>query len=361
MTAMSAMTAMAAAGGFAIHSARHLGPVPRHRTASWVMIGQDGGQSISLGGDRHLFVFSDTLLAALSPAHPYSPPPPPYARYLGDQGIFLANTAGIAQGTDLREALAGLRYYLDDDGFPREVLAPRPADRTQKIRFWPEHGVAIDGRVYLYYLGIQTTDPSTIWGFRNLGTGLAVLDPETGRCERLFRGGDWRLWETIGDDFHFGVQVVREGGYVYVFGSVRNGLLASARLARVPASRILEPAAYEILASPEPRWSAGFAESWDLGPSGIEFSVTRNDYLGKYLMLYVDEYRKALMARTADALWGPYSLPCRVIDLACEPETEMIYLGFEHPSFSFDGGRRIFLSYCQPRFVNNSLVTLKLR
>ena len=38
------------------------------------------------------------------------------------------------------------------------------------------------------------------------------------------------------------------------------------------------------------------------------------------------------------------------------PSSELIYMAFEHPTFARDGGRQVFISYCQPSFVPNSLV-----
>lgn len=346
---------------FTLRSSRSLGTVPREQTESWVLIGQDGGQSIALGEERHLFLFSDTLLAALALTHPEAPPPAAYAPGLGRQGVFLANSAGLAAGRDLLGALGSIRYYTDREGFPREILPPTAWERSRQLRFWPEHGVALDGKVYLYYLGVQTTDPNSIWGFQNAGTGLAVLDPETGGCQRVLRGGDWRLWPPVGDDFHFGVQVIRQGDTVYVFGAVRQGLTASARLARVAAAHITDPAAYEYLASPQPTWTPELAAAWDMGWSGNEFSVSWNEHLGRYLLLSVDEYQKTLVARTANALWGPFTPPYHAIELPHEPDSELIYLSFEHPQFRRRGGQQIFLSYCQPRFVRNSLLTLTFR
>jgi hypothetical protein len=344
----------------AIQSVRYMGTFPRHRGEAWLMVGQDGGQSIPIDGGN-LFVFSDTLLAALSPHHPLSPVPPAFGNAAGERGVFLANSAGTTRGRNLVAAWEEIRYYTGADGFPREILRPLQREQAQGIRFWPEHGLSIDGRVYLYYLGIQTVDPTTIWGFRTLGTGLAVLDPASGDCERLWFGDDWRLWKPLHDDTHFGVQVIREEDYLYVFGSVRTGLFNYARLARVRPTDIARPDLYEYLLSPEPRWGGSLAEACDLGPCSSDYSVSFNEHLGRHLMFYVDSYEKSLMVRVADRPWGPYTKPARVIRLPHEASSEMIYLGFEHPDFSLDGGRTVFISYCQPRFTSNSLLNLRFR
>jgi hypothetical protein len=341
-----------------LRSARYLGVFPRLKNDQMTLIGQDGGQSISLG-DKFLFVFSDTLVApsnnlAIKNPHPPSPIPTPY----GQQSIFLANTAGISDERDLRRALAHLRYFTDDEGLPREILSPDKETERRRVRFWPEHGVFIDGRVYLFYLGIQTIDSHSIWGFRNVGTGLMVLNPETGETRQVLDGRDWCLWKADADDFHFGVQVVHENDYVYIFASFRRGFDTSARLARVHPQQIEDLAAYEYLSSTQPRWTSNFAGSYDLGECSNEYSVSFNQYLQKYIMIYLDGHQKTLMLRTADQLWGPYTPPRKLVTVPYEKASELIYLGFEHAHFSEENGKRIYISYCQPHFVANSLLTV---
>jgi hypothetical protein len=343
-----------------IRAVRYIGTLPRRYTDVWVLIGQDGGQSIDLD-DRTLFVFSDTLLAARTVSRPQHQVPPVFRGDVGNQGVFLANCAGTAASKNLREAWGSIDYYLDPMGFPREILSPTMQERAQEIRFWPEHGVYLNGCVYLYYLGVQTVDPTSIWGFRNVGSGLARFDPATGECERLLVRGGWRMWRPLGVDMHFGVQVVRDDDYCYVFGSVRHGLFSQAILARVRPDHIAELDAYTYLKSTEPEWSESLDEACDLGPCAGDFSVSRNAYLGRYLMLYVNPYEKTLTVRTAERIWGPYSQPHAIVTVPHAGTTELVYLAFEHAGFTTDGGKTVFVSYCQPHFTNNSLLALKFR
>jgi hypothetical protein len=318
---------------------RHLGSAPLGAGPGWQLAGQDGGQTIDLGDDT-LFVFSDTLL-----------------RLQAGGQLLLANCAARASGRRLPEALAGLRYYADARGLPRRILCATAAESARRVRLWPAHGALVGGRVYLFYLGIEFFNPRSAWGFRNLGSGLAVLDPETGEALRLRRGTDWCLWKAHGDDFHFGVQTLRAGEWLYVYSSTRHGYHSQAGIARVPAARVGEPDAYGFLDG-SGGWSARAADAVSLGPAGNDFSVSYDAYLGRYLMVFVDAYDKRLLLRHAPEPWGPWSPPQVACALPHQPGSELIFLGLEHPRFAEDGGRTVYITYGQPHFVQNSLVSL---
>lgn len=337
-----------------IRSSRYLGSVPRPHADAWVVIGQDGGQSIDLGG-RTLFVFSDTLLAPMHGAAA-RPTPAPYVTDFGERGIFLANSASVSDASGLQQATADMRYLTDEWGIPREILVATPEEQAAGVRFWPEHGLLIDGRVWLYYLGIQTVDRTTVWGFRTLGAGLAVLDPDSGDCTRLRRDGDWCLWAVDADDFHMGTRVLAVGNTVLVFGSLRRDQDTSAFVARVAPGQIDDPAAYTYWHPDDAQWYAQLDQAGSLGDCAPDYSVSYNPYLGQALMTYVDGCTKTLMLRSAADLIGPYGQPQKVGRVPFEPTSELVYLAFEHDHWAADGGRRIYLSYCQPHFVPISLV-----
>lgn len=346
-----------------IRATRHLGSFPRTYTADWLLVGQDGGQSIDLG-DRTLFVFADTLVAWRRSQFASKYAPAPYHTVLDPRGIFLGNSAAIGAGDTLREALDSLRYFTDADGFPREIIPPTPRERAQEIRFWPEHGIYLNGTVYLYYLGIQKTEGDTVWSFRNLGTGLALLDPETGACERIRRDGEWCLWPVTDGDFHFGVQTVHAvpedaDEYLYVFGSIRHHFDFQTIVARVAPAKITDPDAYEYLQSPEGDWGRCVENAHNLGGSSSEFSLSYNEFLEQYTMLSVEAHTRWLELRTADALLGPYSPPQRIAKVPCQLPDELTYLAFEHPKYRLNRGERIYISYCQPHFTPNELVEVR--
>ena len=274
------------------------------------MAGQDGGQSIDLGASS-LFVFSDTLLTV----RPRSAGPDAgfvsLAVTSGKPCLFLANCAAVSDGKDIDSGLDQMRYLSGADGFPIEILVPSAKERAANLRFWPGHGLLINSTVYLYYVGVEIMDPADAWAFRPLGSGLAAFDPATGRVERIHREGDWCLWPSRSDDLHFGVQVIRRGDEVYVFGSQRNGLDHHGIVGRVPADRISRS---EGLSSSCPqRARTGWRREGrpePLGPRQPLLLGGQNRHLGASPNVsYRRRAHQAVMIRVADDLRGPDSVP----------------------------------------------------
>ncbi len=329
---------------------QHLGYAHRTRGDGWALVGQDGGQSIDLG-DSSLFVFSDTLLArAETDTEPFP------ANFNRDNARFLANCAAVSKQRDFVQAHNTLEYY--SQGWPCEILPCTPAERLSGQRFWPEHGLLLNGSVYLFYIGVRQFDPASTWGFQGTGSGIARFDPRTGECERLRSSGSWRFWPVNWDDCHCGVQVLREGDIVYVFLSRRRGPFSYAMLARVPITGLSDINQYEYLKSDEPYWSARFEDSCDLTVAANEFSVSFNCYLERYLMTYVDPYSKQLSLKTAQFPWGPYTEAEVSTVLPHRQSSGIVSLGFEHPQFAQDRGKTVFISYCQPNFTQNFLLAV---
>jgi Domain of unknown function (DUF4185) len=336
----------------ALRSVRIAGVAPRSNGVNWTMAGQDGGQSIPLDCGS-LFVFSDTLIA-LAPRQALSSLAIPLRR---EQAQFLGNCAAISDATDLPGAMSSLHYFTDAQDRPREILVPTLAERLAGYRFWPQHGITVGTRVYLFYLGILHHNQTDPWGFTEQGTGLAVLDIETSDCRRIWLNDDWRLWPALPAECHCGVQLLREADTVYIFSSRRGYPGYEAFLARVEQSRIEDPSAYEFFSGPA-GWSPEIFDSVPLTKCSSEYSVTFNAYLGRYLMLYADAMSKALMLRTAPKPWGPFSKPTIAGGLPHQPHANLVSVCFQHAQFSGDEGRSIVLSYSQPQFVQNTFVSI---
>lgn len=98
--------------------------------------------------------------------------------------------------------------------------------------------------------------------------------------------------------------LLREDGHVYLYGTP-NGRFGDVHLARVPESRVLEPDAYRYWDgdgwSTDQSAAAPVAE----GPVG-EVSVQYSRYLDEYVMMYLDESRRAVVMRRSPDRAGPW-------------------------------------------------------
>lgn len=332
-----------------VQSVHFIGAAHAGGGGTWALHGQDGGQSIALG-EETLFVFSDTLLSRTRE---------PLDRVTPSRAHFLGNCAALSREATLDGALRTLRYYEDEQGFPREILAPSPLERMAGHRFWPQHGIAVDGRVVLFYLGIHQFEAKSTWGFRATGSGLARFDPRTGTAERVLHDGEWRLWPNA-NDVRMGTQVLRDGDDVYVFGSRMVQERTTAFVARVPVDAIEDASAYRYFAAGN-AWSANIDDAHALANTSAELSVSFNAYLGAYVMVYVEGFSRELYLRTAPAIVGPYGPAVSVGRLPHRESAEVVALAFEHPRFARNGGKTIVVSYCQPHFTQNSLVAITFR
>ena len=318
-----------------MRSARVVGQAPRLAGARWRMVGQDGGQSIPLKKGL-LFVFADTLLA------PADMPVHLHARELieGRTGVFLGNCAAVAkEASSLLEAMSSLDYLSDEWGRPRELLETTALERLAGWRLWPQHGIALRDKVYLYYIAIKPGAEGGLWDYEHQGTGLAVIDLARGTCDRLRWADEWRFWPEIPGTVHLGVQVLRVETWVYVFASRQDGLEFRAFVCRVREEAFENPGSYEFLqnhlGNGAACWGRDWRESLTLGECGREFSVSWNAFLGAYLMVYLDPFGRSLQMRLAEQPYGPFGPPVAVTgSVPTDPRTELVSLGFEHPQYA---------------------------
>jgi Domain of unknown function (DUF4185) len=114
----------------------------------------------------------------------------------------------------------------------------------------------------------------------------------------------WQNTAAWDDNFQMNA-MVRSGGYVYLIGTP-NGRFGNAHLARVPEKQILTKNAYRYWDGRSWASRETAAVPIAIGPVS-EVSVQWNAYLGRWLMMYLDEQRASVVLRSATALTGPWS------------------------------------------------------
>jgi Domain of unknown function (DUF4185) len=290
---------------------------------------QDGAQAISVAGGT-LWLFGDTFIGKPKPDQS-----PHRSQITGMIGTTIAFLPGGQ--TNLPPQLD---YFIDQNGAVTNPLALFPEESAATNRMWPLGGISIGRRVYLYYSMIeQTTNPSP-WNFRSTGGGLAVTDKPLRRFVRLRPDGRWKFPVEP-------IQVSREGNLLYLFelSSEPKGLI----LARVDASQIENPAAYEFFTG----------NGWSKNRAGVKV-ILREAY-GQVSVSWIPAWKRYVMATSSDffhpreiqlrqapRLEGPWSPPTRI----AVPElpgktTTLVYGTFLHPELSDEKSLSFVATFCR--------------
>jgi hypothetical protein len=293
-------------------------------------IGGDGVYS-TLSADRVLFLFGDTLIGQAAAG-----------RRTGAKMV--NNTLGVM---DLKSAPAPIRFVYSkaENGEPAAMF--KPVDG--RGWFWPQAAAELEGRLFVFLAHIEKTDDPGVFGFKQVGQWLAVVnrpldEPEKWNVELIripfaeFNEKCERVW---------GSALLVDGDYVYVYGIEDHdrklgskGLIA----ARSPLATLAEFDAWEF------RTSAGWSKTPE--PQGLvaglanEFSVSRLAS-GRYLLVYTESgLGDRIEGRLTASPDGPWSEPLRLYtcpEMAADKDL-FCYAAKAH-SWATEGNE-LLISYC---------------
>lgn len=288
---------------------------PLFRGADSRILGFDGAYSVSLGHERSLWMFGDTLLGSWLPD--------------GHRLVtgFPTNTAALVRDGEWPVGFANARFF--------GAMAPGPVllPAAKGNRTWPLDLVRVGSAISAYFVDIEPVSRSPL-GFKVLGTGLA-------EAPMTHLGGFRRkamLWPSQAPSF--GGSVLARAGYLYLYSGGDPTYLA-----RVPIHRMSQPSSYSYWAG-SGRWDSDWKRGAPLPGSGPELSVRYNAYLKRFVMVFLPPFGRVIQARFARQPWGPWSAAVSVI--ACQPTGDpeaMFYGAKQHAELSSDDDRQIVLSY----------------
>jgi hypothetical protein len=317
--------------------------------------GADGATSLILPNGEALWVFGDTVEG-------------PFESIRGlDLAPLRSNTGAVVPRQDVSEGVKAFRFLATPDGKrPRQLVPFAEGENSAKTRLWAIHGACVDKRVYLFYHRIALKDGVDVFvDFKLEGMGLARADVATLEFTRLTAAdGTREFWK--GEQPTFGVWVERDGDTLYLWGNLMTGMF----LARTPAERVEELAAYEYLVEAptlkrpdvKPRWAKEFSPGavlFDSVPN--EMSAAYNAHLGKHAAFHALAGEGKIVMRTAPVRTGPWSAPVVVYEPKRAAETDLIYAAKEHPELARDGGRRVYLTFVNSGVYLPEMIEVVLR
>ncbi len=202
----------------------------------------------------------------------------------------------------------------------------------------PTAMIGIGNRIYLHYMSVH--------GFASAGGVWDCNYSKFVYSDDL--GKSWRQSDLLfaDRDSNFNMLALtnepgkgnEKSAYVYAVGTPC-GRFGSARLARVPKEKILDPDAWEYFSAGN-RWTANPKDAVEIIPAPVgEGSILWNPGLQRWMYTYLNEKTTSIELREAESPWGVWSAP---LVLARAAEYPQLYGAFLTPSFLKDNGKTLY-------------------
>jgi D-arabinan endo alpha-(1,5)-arabinofuranosidase len=229
--------------------------------------------------------------------------------------------------TDLAGGMALYPVVTRPDGTAGEFLDRDPTVEREATVI-PTSGIAAGGVNYVHYMSVRQWGPPGHW-HTNHG-GIAVSH-DFGRTWSRPASARWPnrragLFGRREQSFQLGA-FARQGTDVYLMGTP-NGRFGAGSLARVDEHHVSDIDRYQYWTGRN--WVTGdpFATTPVLSAPVSELSLQHNTFHDRWLAMYLDEHRAAIVLRSAPELTGPWDRATVVVAGADYPG---LYGGFLHP------------------------------
>jgi len=308
--------------------AREIGYGAINNTKQYGICGTDLGSMFSWNGKTYI-AFGDTVdyPAASCPENLDS----------GRASNWRSSVMAVTSDTTPVDGLTFDNWITGTDGKAKELFG----EDTGAVTVIPTYGITVGNTAYLYYM--QVTNWGGPGGWTCNYSSIATSSDQ---------GQNWNKQNSIiqwGPGNFNQVALLKKDGYIYVFG-IPCGRFGSVKLARVEEAKILDKSQYQYFSgfdpSSNPVWVTNneTAAFTIVGGPGGELSVRWNEWLGSYIMMYLDDPKGKIVIREAPNLWGPWSEPLTVTTGAEYPS---LYGAYMFDGYQENSGETIYFRMSQ--------------
>ncbi len=255
-----------------------------------------------------------------------------------------SNVLFIIEDDDPSDGLTITGAITDETGRAREIIPSRKVDQDQ-VTTIPTNVFSVDDTLYCNYMSISH------WNAKGGSWECAY--------SRLTRSTDeGQTWEDLTDvtwpeDCNFMQTANYRVGDTMYFWGIPEGRFGGVALMKCDVHELDNFEAYSYFTgcddNDEPQWVKGSegihqAKVIIRDPVG-ELSVTYNEYLGNFIMTYLNESMGAVVMREGVTPWGPWSRNETIL-AACYDYTAC-YGGFLCDKYMEDGGKTFYFAMSQ--------------
>jgi hypothetical protein len=245
-------------------------------------------------------------------------------------GDWRSNTMARVASPDPAQGLRFTAMITGPAGTAGELLSSLKVDDVEHTVI-PTYGISVGHRMILHYMSVRRWVVPGQWIVN--GSGLAFSD-DGGTVWVKDPAATWPATSNFAQ-----VAMVASGGDIYLLG-IPAGRFGGVQVARVSQEKILQLPAYRYWDGQA--WNADRTRATTLVPGPVgELSVRWSPSLRRWMMLYLDEGRAAVVLRTAPALTGPWGAETIVAAAAQYPGLYAPYL------VPVDTGRDVYFTMSQ--------------
>jgi hypothetical protein len=251
----------------------------------------------------------------------------------------------VAYSTDMNPT-DGIKFdgfLVDNNGDAKEII-PSKKIQSDNLTSIPTYGVAVNGKMYLYYMAVDSWGQPGYWNTSH--SGVYGSNDE---------GTTWQLVESLkwsGESNFTQVAIVKPdqnkevlGNDIYFYG-VKAGRHSGVQLMKVSQDKIEDKNSYlyfsGIASGGMPEWSKDENEASDiLETTAGELSVVWNQDLERWLMTYINGSTTNIDIVEAENPWGPWTEPKVMVTQSDYPG---LYGSYMHPSFIKNEGKSFYFT-----------------
>ncbi len=244
-------------------------------------------------------------------------------------------------------------------GYAREIFGPAEKIDRISLTMIPT-GAFTDGtRFYIYYMDINHWGPAGVYYCNNASIAYSTDGVHFSKASNVSWPGDSNF-VMFGHVQDFRPDSVASG-YEY-FLATPGGRYGACFLLRVPRAQALNQSAYEYFTGVDvlgtPSWSVHMMHARAVfGRPVGELSVMWNEYLQRFVVMYIEHFTATIVLRTAEHVWGPWSEPVGVVPFS---EFPGLYGSFMHPDMVANGGKTVYFVMSWWPFYNTYLMEADL-
>jgi hypothetical protein len=284
--------------------------------------GADGTYSTPIPGGHDIWLFNDTFLGPVNADESL----PPTAGFIHNSAVL------TSPRTDRIETFVTGGTRQDPQSLVGPTNSPPTPGGTAPYWYWNTDGVVDQGHLYVFEAEIGPTNAPPPFNFGQIGMKIATFSLPGLHLQSLT--------PTYGESsISWGVQLLRQGPWIYIYGDEGAYLNKYVHLARVRASDPL--GSWEFYTgtgwSPNPAASARL-----LGHVGASYSVTPVD--GHYVLATTDSFLDPqIYLYTAASPTGPFTGGQKIYTAPQAGGDIYVYNVAAHPELT--GPDQLVLSY----------------